>query len=322
MKTARSFRSVLLSVTASLLLLSSCSEKPYHEVFMPEMLVYDSMAMQLNTGFAYLTFPYSLPICQRTLGSTNVVVVGGPILMIFTNDVLARTNKTVDQLDVGVSPAGDLILCTSAGIVRCDRNLGSVTPWGAIAVPHPSILDVGDDGYVYVVDTNRCLVRKYDVTGTAQPTVWYASNYEPGQPPNSHPSDLAVDSLGNLYLLWHDRIAKFDASGNLVSLTNNSVCPLGEVGPPVFAGIDVDNQGRIYLACRDSRVYVLTSSFGFAGGPPQSSDYDTTGVMINIELYQPSDVAVDPGDGSLYVLTRNSAADPYNGKILKITKKP
>ena len=144
---------------------------------------------------------------------------------------------------------------------------------------------VGPSGTVFVADHSGD-VNRYDVNGNFIDNV--------GSGTLEHPSGVAVDAAGNLYVCDDglNSVSKFDPSGNLVMSWGGGGNQPGQFAGP--AGIDIDPQGNIFVADHDnSRI----QKFGPDGG--LLSYWGTVGTepgQFNVAL----DVAIGP-DGAIYV---------------------
>jgi DNA-binding beta-propeller fold protein YncE len=93
-------------------------------------------------------------------------------------------------------------------------------------------------GNVYVVDYDNSRVQKFDKSGALQATI--------GSGQLNTPYDAAVDGGGNLWVVDQDRVAKFDASGNLIGQFGSSGSGNGQLSSPF--GIAIDANGNIWVA--------------------------------------------------------------------------
>jgi hypothetical protein len=189
---------------------------------------------------------------------------------------------------------------------------------------HPNGLSAAPDGTVYVADTNNDSIQIFNAEG-GYVAKWGTLGSGDGQ--FAGPKKMAMSPDGFLYIAdGVNRIQKFDAVGNLVSVwggycktdTNRDnipdrPCP-GEFN--FFEGIAVDADGFVYVAdTGNHRIQKFNRSGEFVSqwGAYCQTDFNRDGVQekeCNGMFYKPEGVAVAP-DGSLYVV------DAGNSRIQK-----
>src|SRR5262249_5803305 len=130
---------------------------------------------------------------------------------------------------------------------------GDGGPATAAMLKAPSDVTVDSSGDFYIADRNNNRVRKVDVGTGVITTVagsgnagWFFSGGRAGFASLDHPSGVAVDSAGNLYiadLLENDisRIHKVNTSG-IITRIDLPVVLKGAVA------IALDNAGNLYIA--------------------------------------------------------------------------
>jgi tripartite motif-containing protein 71 len=137
----------------------------------------------------------------------------------------------------------------------------------------PQGVTVDQNGSVYVTDTERHRIQKYDSNGSFL-TRWGGLGGEDGQ--FNRPRAVTVDGSGSVYVLdsGNYRVQKFDANGNFVAKWGGKgrgdgqfgqVSGLGatDVGP---ADIAADQNGIIYVADQwNNRVQKFTGDGRFLG---------------------------------------------------------
>jgi 4-amino-4-deoxy-L-arabinose transferase-like glycosyltransferase/sugar lactone lactonase YvrE len=204
------------------------------------------------------------------------------------------------QLSIPSLPiSGPAAQATPSGPVPGLGEITFVASWGSRGqgpgeFEEPRGVAVSLQGTVYVADTGNGRLQVFDETGE------FLNEW--GEGVLGEPFDLAVGRDGRVYVVdaEHDGVFVFSPQGRLEQRW-------GE-GWALFdpRGLDVDEQGYIYVANTGGNVIVKASSegevlasFGTAGSDPGS-------------LNQPTDVALDD-DGNLYVV------DTENERIQVLT---
>ena len=184
---------------------------------------------------------------------------------------------------------------------------------------NPHGVAMGSDGSVFVADLGNNRIRKITPDGEVST---YAGNGQYGFFDGSsdlasfrYPSDVAVDSLGNVYVADNQNhaIRKIDLLGNVTTVAGDGNAGYqdggldGTVARFNFpTGIDIDSQGNIYVADRGNhRVRVINSAGEVSTLAGSTSGYFDGGheqALFN----DPADIAVNASDLSLIVVERDN----------------
>lgn len=194
----------------------------------------------------------------------------------------------------------------------------------------PQGVAVDSSGNVYIADTGDNIIRKVTTDGNITTIVGdsypgFLGDTTAASGAELHtPSDVAVDSSGNIYIAdsANEAIRKVTTDGNINSIAGNqTVGYSGDDGLATSAGlyspisVAVDSSGNVYLAeYGDSRIRKIdtkgnistvagTNSVGFAGDNSSAN---------HTPLNSPTGVAVD-GSGNFYI------ADSLNLRVRKVT---
>jgi len=236
-----------------------------------------------------------------------------------------------------VAPSGIISTFAGNGLPGSYGSVGDWSPAPQANLHLPSGVAVDPSGNVYIADTRNHSLRLVKASGPSAGLMQtiagdtYAGYMGDGLLALGHsefsgPEDVALDSLGNIYIAdtGNAYIRKITTDGMLNSIAGDgSIGYSGDGGLATGAGlyqptaIVVDAAGDVYIAdTEDDRVRMIGAanldintiagnSFpGYAGdnGPAGASQLNT-----------PTGVAVDSA-GNLYV------ADSLNGRIRKIPK--
>lgn len=217
---------------------------------------------------------------------------------------------------------------TSAGIVSTFAGSGSpalVNGAGtAASFNGPSGIAVDASGNVYVADMYNHCIRKItsagDVTTIAGSGSYGYANGTGTAAKFNYPSDVAVDSSGNIFVAdrYNLRVRKITSAGVVTTFAGS-----GDDGcvdsDGIFArfstlrGITIDGSGNLYVAdTHNNRIRKITSSGSVTtlAGSGTAAFADGTGSAASFN--EPFRVAVD-SSGNIIV------ADTYNNCIRKIT---
>ncbi len=233
--------------------------------------------------------------------------------------VADSTNYTIRKID----PDGNVT--TLAGVAG---SSGSADGTGnAARFRSPLGLDVDSAGTVYVADADRYSIRVVTPAGVV--TTLAGAAGAPGTADGvggaarfRHPSDVAADSAGNLFVpdSQSHTIRRIAAGAVVTTFAGSPPSPGSVDGPALEAqfdgpdGVTVGPDGTLYVADTLNQTIREISPAGIvstlAGVAGQSGGADGTG--SNANFYYPTAVKLGP-DGNLYV------ADSYNDTIRRVT---
>lgn len=248
---------------------------------------------------------------------------------------------------VAVDASGNLFFVgASDAVLRQDAKTGILTLVAGTGIPgfngdnilataaqlnNPGAVAVDTAGNLYIADYRNHRVRKVSngvITTVAGNGAWGPSgdNGPAVSAQLAYPVGVALDSVGNLYILELNDVRKVSggvittvAGGGLSCNTEGSTP--GDNGPATGAtlcypdGIAVDSSGDLYIAdTEDHRIRkvssgVITTVAG-NGTPGYSGD---DGPAASAQLFDPESVSLDAA-GNLYI------ADNWNNCIRKVSR--
>lgn len=222
---------------------------------------------------------------------------------------------------------------TSSGTVSTiagDGIAGYTDTPGIVQFNSPGGLAVDSLGNIFVADTNNHLIRKISTAGVAITTTLagnynvggYVDNIDPIQAEFLYPTDVAIDSLGNLFIAdsGNHSIRKitpagvtstFAGAGPNFSGFSNGRGTAAQFSTPTKIAIDSAN--NIYVSDYDNhsiRKITPDGDVTTLAGSPNSGYLDASGTLA--QFSGPSGLTVDL-DGNVYV------ADTGNNLIRKIS---
>ena len=206
----------------------------------------------------------------------------------------------------------------------CDSGPATAAQLTALGVT------VDASGNLYIADPGNQCIRKVGVDGNISTvagtgTRGFSGDGGDGGPATAaqlgHPSDVALDAEGNLYINAHNRIRKVGVDGNISTIAGTGILGYsGDGGPATEAklrtagGVTLDTEGNLYIPDArnncirkvgvDGNISTIagtgTRGFNGDGGPATAA-----------QLAYPYDVALD-AEGNLYI------ADAGNDRIRKV----
>src|SRR5581483_4952503 len=189
------------------------------------------------------------------------------------------------------------------------------------------IVSTADGLIIYVADTANHVVRKVDINaatvtvfaGSAGSAGFSGDNGAATAAKLSSPSDVALDSLGNLYIAdtGNNRIRRVATNGQISTLagTGDAGAADGAIAIATFSqprGLGIDSANNIYVAdTGNNRVRKITGStvqtiVNTDSSPGNEGDGQ---VATSAQLNAPADVAVDSVNNKIYV------ADSGNNRV-------
>ncbi len=170
-------------------------------------------------------------------------------------------NNRIRKIDTSgiittVAGSGGFTMLSGDGGPATSATLG--TPWG---------LAVDAAGNIYIADTGNGRIRKVNTAGVISTVAGSVNGFTLGDGGSAlnaqlaNPSDVAVDSAGNLYIAdaGNNRIRKVNTSGIISSLTSTSIN---------VASVAVDSTANLYYTSTDEVMKLSPggASTVYAGG--------------------------------------------------------
>jgi sugar lactone lactonase YvrE len=214
-------------------------------------------------------------------------------------------------------------------------DLGDGGPAVNATLNDASGLGTDAQGNVYIADSGNNRVRRVDAatgiitTVAGNGSLSFNGDGIPATSATLRPSDVAVDSAGNLYIadIWHERIRKVDAVTGLISTVagNGTQGFSGDGGPAVNAsmsgpmGIAVYGFGNIYFSDwsnqRVRKVDAVTGIINTVAGTG-STGYNGDGIpATSANLTMPHGICVDY-EGNIFIAEYNGPG--LNCRIRKV----
>jgi hypothetical protein len=236
------------------------------------------------------------------------------------------------QLNGTNLPNGIITTVAGNGTTNFSGDGGAATDAG---LNSPAGVLADASGNLFIADTLNQCVRKVGVNGIIMTVAGggspiYPSIGDDGAATNASliiPTDMAVDSNGNLFILeaymWRDgdnRIRKVNTDGIITTVAGGGTNGFGDGGAATNAelfatGLALDAKGNLYIAesVADRVRKVDTNSIisAMAGNGTYGYFSGDGGPATNAGMYNPSTVAVD-NSGNLFI------ADSGNNRIRKV----
>jgi len=296
----------------------------------------------------------TLAVSCSTFGQTSTIgTVAGTGMPGFSGDNGPAASAQIYQPGgVAVDSAGNLYIAdTNNQRIRKVSNgvIVTVAGGGAVAPPYadngpatsaklyqPNAVAVDSAGSLYIADVGINYIRKVSngvittVAGGGVLAPVYADNGPATSAQLSHPSGVAVDSAGNLYIAdsYNQRIRKV-SNGVITTVAGIGTQGFsGDNGAAISAqlsnpsGVAVDAAGNLYIADgNNQRIRKVSNGVitTFVGGGALAPSQADNGAAAMAQLYQPNGVAVDSA-GTLYIadVGSNSVRKVSNGLIFTV----
>jgi len=245
---------------------------------------------------------------SSTSGSNGVTVVGGNGSGTNANqigyiyDILLDSSNNIYLAD----DATDSIKKFNAGSTTGTRIAGGYTGSGAHQLNNPRAIAFDSSGNMYVADQSNHRIQKFSAgSAMGDNAVTVAGGNGQGYAANQldHPSGVAIDSSGNIYVSDHNnhRVQKFPS--NSTSVTNGTTVA-GITGSFGGSMNQLHSPLRIIIDSSDNLIvanYSANSIVKFSAGST-SGDYGVA-MHVNNDANSVEDIALD-SSGNLYYVNR------------------
>ena len=148
--------------------------------------------------------------------------------------------------DVAVDRDGNIYIANYDGVLKLAPDGSAITKWGAPKGDSHFMylqgIEVDAEGNVYIAEMSANRVLKYTSNGELV-TQWGNTGNKDGR--LTMPRDIAVDSVGNVYVADNDSVLKFGSDGSFIKKWDKYA---GEVGQTRDNnGITVDSAGNVFV---------------------------------------------------------------------------
>jgi len=278
------------------------------------------------------------------IGSPGIIGDGGP----------ATAAALFNPVGIAFDRAGNLYIADSSNdrvrkvsqdgvIIKLAGKLGPVHGFDGDGGPAteaelagPQGVAVDDAGNLFIADTDNNRIRKVNAAGiidtiAGNGVAGFAGDGGPATLASfNHPTDVAVDRAGNLYVVDTDnhRIRRISAGGVISTLAGNGDPGRdgvgtfsGDGGPAVTAGlalpnaIALDASGNLYISDyfnhRIRRIDGATGIIDSVAGSGTAGFAGDNGPATAGQLFWPSGIAVDTA-GTLYI------GDTQNNRVRRV----
>ena len=211
-------------------------------------------------------------------------------------------------------------------------SIGQVTSATTVPLLYPASVVFDRTGVLYLVETNRHVVDKLDLTGNlsvfaGDGTQGFSGDEGPAISAQlDSPQGVAVDAAGNLFIAdtHNHRIRRVDATSGLITTVagtgiagysgDGALATSARLNNPV--AVAVDASGNLFIAdANNNRIRKVSSSAGtiatVAGDGVQGNTGDG-GPASAASIDTPSGLAIDPG-GNLYL------SDLHNHRVRRVS---
>ncbi|MDQ6989117.1 MAG: NHL repeat-containing protein, partial [Mariprofundaceae bacterium] len=277
----------------------------------------------VGTGQAGYSGDHGLATQARLNNPQRITLDGSGDL--FVSDY---NNHCVRKVDMAT---GIITTIVGSGIAGFSGDGGSAT---LAKLNSPEGLKVDATGNLYIADVKNLRIRKVDTKGVIRTVagngVWLYSG-DNGQATMAtlyYPNDVALDSVGNLYIAdtQNHRIRKVDATTGVIttfagtglpgSLGNGGLATAAQLHFP--AGVDVDVSGNVLIADTNNHRVQKVDAAGIVTTLAGNGSVGYTGdnAAANLaSMYTPRDLISD-NDGNVYIVDKGNSRIRMVGEVL------
>jgi len=261
-------------------------------------------------------------VCDNASALAVAVAPGGTVSDAAGNlYVAALTSHAVCK----ITPSGAISRVAGTGTAGFSGDGGAAT---AAQLNYPNHVALDASGNLYIADSSNYRVRKVTPTGVISTVAGGGAGGDGGPAISAyldHPSGLAIDSSGNLFIAEtvSHRIRKVTPTGVISTIAGTGTA--GYNGDGITAttaqlnspyGIALDGSGNVYVADRSNqrvRMVSTTGTISTIAGTGASGFSGDGAAATAAQLNMPHSVALD-ASGNIYI------ADWQNQRVRKITK--